>query len=172
MEAQKAIREFSAFLRANMNSLKERKPISFDQELNHVTNYLRLEQRRFQSRLKVVYEIHVSGFLMPPLSLQPLVENSVRHGILKKEKGGMVTIRTRETEDAFLVMVEDDGVGMARAKTLPDLGDHTHIGIENVRNRLHSMVGGTLEIKSGDWGTLVIMSIPKQGGERYAVSGS
>lgn len=171
-EAQKAIQEFSIFLRANMDSLKKRTPIHFKQELNHVRNYLCLEQRRFQARLRVEYEIQVSDFLVPPLSLQPLVENSVRHGIMRKEEGGLVTIRTRETEDAFLVTVEDDGVGMEKAGELPDLGDHTHMGIENVRNRLHAMTDGTLEIKSGDWGTRVTLIIPKQGGESHAVSGS
>ncbi len=171
-EAQKAIQEFSAFLRANMDSLKKRTAIPFEQELNHVMNYLRLEQRRFQSRLKVIYEIQASDFRVPPLSLQPLVENSVRHGILKKEDGGMVAIRTRETEDAFLVMIEDDGVGMEKAGELPDLGEHTHMGIENVRSRLRSMAGGTMEIESGDWGTRSTLSMPKIGGERQAVSGS
>ncbi len=171
-EAQKAIQVFSIFLRANMDSLKKRTPIHFKLELNLVRNFLCLEQRRFRARLRGEYEIQVSDFLVPPLSLQPLVENSVRHGIMRKEEGGLVTIRTRETEDAFLVTVEDDGVGMEKAGELPDLGDHTHMGIENVRSRLHAMTDGTLEIKSGDWGTRVTLIIPKQGGESHAVSGS
>lgn len=162
VEAQKAIQEFSAFLRANMNSLKNHSPIPFEQELNHVMNYLYLEQRRFQDRLKVVYEIQTSDFFLPPLSLQPLVENAVRHGILKKEEGGILILRTQETPDSFLVLVMDDGVGIARARQFPDLGEHNHLGIENVRSRLASMVGGTLDIESSDKGTVVTLSIPKE----------
>lgn len=161
VDAQKAIQEFSAFLRGNMDSLKDRDPVPFDQELNHVMNYLRLEQRRFQSRLKVVYEIQTTGFFIPPLSLQPLVENAVRHGILQKEEGGVLTIRAWEGEDDFFVAVEDDGVGFERASQLPDLGDHAHIGIENVQSRLASTVGGALSIQSSDRGTTVTLAIPK-----------
>ena len=161
MDAQKAIQEFSAFLRGNMDSLKDRDPVPFDQELNHVMNYLRLEQRRFQTRLKVVYEIQTTGFFIPPLSLQPLVENAVRHGILQKEEGGVLTIRAWEGERDFFVAVEDDGVGMEKSREFPDLGDHAHIGIENVRGRLASAVGGTLSIDSSDQGTTVTLAIPK-----------
>lgn len=161
VDAQKAIQEFSAFLRGNMDSLKNRDPVPFDQELNHVMNYLRLEQRRFQNRLKIVYEIQATRFSVPPLSVQPLVENAVRHGILKKEDGGVLTIRTWEGPDAFFVAVEDDGVGFERASRFPDLGDHAHIGIENVRGRLASTVGGTLSIESSDQGATVILTIPK-----------
>lgn len=172
IEAQKAIQDFSAFLRGNMESLKKREPIPFEQELNHVMNYLYLEQRRFQARLKVIYEIRVSNFQIPPLTLQPLAENAVRHGILKKEEGGIITIRTLETQDAFLVQVEDDGVGFEKSKQFPDLGEHAHLGIENVRGRLSSMVGGTLEIQSSDQGSIVTLSIPKKrGGGGYALSG-
>lgn len=171
VEAQKAIQEFSAFLRTNMDSLKNRDPVPFEQELNHVMNYLYLEQRRFQNRLKVVYEIQASSFSVPPLSIQPLVENAVRHGILKKEDGGVLTIRTWEGADAFFVAVMDDGVGVEKAKQFPNLGAHAHIGIENVRSRLASTVGGGLDIKSSDQGTTVTLTIPKRGGTAHAVSG-
>lgn len=66
-----------------MDSLKTREPVPFEQELNHVINYLYLEQRRFRAQLRVVYEIQVSEFFIPLLTLQPLVENVVRHCILK-----------------------------------------------------------------------------------------
>lgn len=124
-------------------------------------HYLYLEQRRFQARLKVVYDIEADGFLVPALSLQPLAENAVRHGILKKEEGGVVTIRSREEDDCFLVQVEDNGIGFRRAGQQPDLGEHCHIGIENVRGRLELMMHGTLSIDSDDSGTTVTIHIPK-----------
>lgn len=98
IEAQKAIQDFSAFLCTNMDSLKTREPVPFEQKLNHVINYLYLEQRRFRAQLRVVYEIQVSEFSTPPLTLQPLVENVVRHGILKKlEQAAGVAVRMRST---------------------------------------------------------------------------
>lgn len=161
-QAVTAIKEFSMFLRRNMDSLKNRNPIPFEQELNHVMNYLYLEQQRFQQRLRVVYDVTATDFLVPPLSLQPLVENAVRHGVLKKEDGGVVTIRTQETKEAYQVVITDNGIGMEKSKSFSDLGEHAHIGIDNVRSRLETMVRGSLEIESDDAGTTVTMYIPKE----------
>lgn len=161
-DAQQAIQEFSSFLRGNMASLKNRTTVPFQQELNHVKNYLRLEQRRFQTRLRVAYDIQATDFFIPALSLQPLVENAVRHGILKKEEGGSITIRSWETSEAFGVAVEDNGVGFEKASHFIDAGGHAHIGIENARNRLISLAGGTLDIQSSDQGSKVTLIIPKK----------
>lgn len=94
-QAKQSIRDFALFLQANMDSLKSKTPIPFDQELVHVESYLALELQRFQNRLRVVYDITCRDFSVPPLSLQPIVENAVRHGVLKREEGGTVTIRAR-----------------------------------------------------------------------------
>ena len=159
-QAKKAIQDFSLFLRANMNSLKSRAPIPFEQELLHVQSYLALELQRFQNRLQIVYDIRSVDFSLPPLTLQPIVENAVRHGVLKRQEGGTVTVRTRETASAYLVIVEDDGVGFGE----PDnSGQHTHIGIENVRSRLRTLCGGSLELEStAGVGTTVTITIPKE----------
>lgn len=164
-KAQRATREFSMFLRGNMDSLKNRRPIPFEKELEHVKNYLYLEQQRFQERLTVVYDIQATDFFVPPLSLQPLVENAVSHGILRKKEGGTVTLRTERTEKAAVVTIADDGVGMERSGSLPNLGGHAHIGIENVRERIRTMVNGTIEIDSNDGGTVVTIRIPLTGGK-------
>ena len=68
-----------------MDSLKNREPIPFEAELNHVMNYLYLEQQRFGDKLQVIYQIKTEGFLIPPLTLQPLVENAVQHGVLHRK---------------------------------------------------------------------------------------
>lgn len=94
--ARKAIKHFSDFLRGNMDSLKKREPIPFGAELSHVTNYLYLEQQRFGDKLQVIYQIKTQDFLIPPLTLQPLVENAVQHGILNRRNGGTILIRTQE----------------------------------------------------------------------------
>lgn len=159
-QAKQAVTDFALFLRANMDSLKSKAPIPFEQELAHVKSYLALEQQRFQDRLHIIYDIPCQDFALPPLTLQPIAENAVRHGVLRREDGGTVTIRTEETGLAYLIIVEDDGVGMGA----PDNTDtRSHIGIENVRGRLKTLCGGTLELKSiPDAGTTAIITIPKE----------
>lgn len=163
--ARKAIQSFSDFLRGNMESLKNREPISFKKELSHVTNYLFLEQQRFGDKLQVIYQIKTDNFLIPPLTLQPLVENAVQHGILNKRNGGTVLICTEETDEFAIVTIADNGIGMEKAKERTSLGDHTHIGIANVRSRLEEMVDGTLEFESSSQGTTVTIRIPLMGDE-------
>lgn len=159
-QAKDAIKDFSLFLRANMNSLKSKAPIPFEQELTHVKNYLALEQKRFQERLNIIYDIRCEDFSLPPLTLQPLVENAVCHGVLKREAGGNVTIRTGETEAEYIIIVEDDGVGM---EAVNEAEGHSHIGIENVRSRLNALCNGTLEIHSkAGVGTCITITLPKE----------
>lgn len=158
--ARKAIKRFSDFLRGNMDSLKNRDPIPFEAELNHVMNYLYLEQQRFGDKLQVIYQIKTEDFLIPPLTLQPLVENAVQHGILHRKNGGTVVIRTEETDEGAVVTIEDNGVGMEKAKEHALLGEHSHIGISNVRSRLEEMVGGSLLVESNSLGTTATILIP------------
>lgn len=157
-QAKQATLDFSRFLRANMNSLTSKAPIPFAQELNHVETYLSLERRRFPNRLQVCYETSVNNFSLPPLTLQPIVENAVRHGVLRREEGGCVTIRTEETDRAFLIIVSDDGVGFQAPAD-----DRLHVGIENVRSRLEALCGGALFINSTPGvGTRVTITLPKE----------
>ena len=158
--ARKAIKNFSEFLRGNMESLKSREPIAFEAELNHAANYLYLEQQRFGDKLQVIYQITIEDVLIPPLTLQPLVENAVQHGVLNRRNGGTIVIRTEKTDECAVVMVFDNGVGMEKAKGIHSLGDRAHIGISNVRSRLKEMMGGTLDIESSGEGTTAIIRIP------------
>lgn len=162
--ARKAIKRFSEFLRGNMDSLKKREPIAFKAELNHAANYLYLEQQRFGEKLQVIYQIKAEDFLIPPLTLQPLVENAVQHGILNRRHGGTIIIRAEETAEYAVVTIADNGVGMEKAKEFAHLGEHTHIGIANVRSRLEEMVDGSLEIVSSSEGTTATIRIPWEGG--------
>lgn len=162
-QAKDAIRDFSLFLRTNMNSLKSKAPIPFEQELTHVKNYLALEQQRFQQRLNIVYDIQCRDFSLPPLTLQPIVENAVRHGILKREDGGTVTIRTWETKEEYIINVEDDGIGMVNMDGTDERDGQVHIGIENVRGRLNALCEGTLNLQSkAGIGTTATIAIPKE----------
>ena len=161
IRAGESIGTFSKFLRANMESLTNKSPIPFEQELAHTRSYLYLEQQRFEDKLNVIYEINTTAFTIPPLTLQPIVENAVRHGIMKKKDGGILTIRSEETDSAYMVTVIDDGVGFSveQRKTAA----YAHIGIENVKNRLNALCGGTIEVQSEPQnGTTVTICVPKE----------
>lgn len=165
-KAREGIDDFAVYLRANMDSLTNFRPIPFAQELRHTRSYLNLEQRMYGDALRVEYAVDTTGFLIPALSLQPIVENAVQKGLRKKEGGGTVTIGTGETEEHFTVTVADDGVGF----DLKILEESGHIGIKNVQKRLAALCGGTLTIESAPGkGTTVLMTIPK-GGKPDAVS--
>lgn len=158
-QAKDAIYEFSRFLRANMDSLTSPRPIPFKEELSHVKNYLALEKRRFGDRLNVLYEIHFSDFLVPALTLQPIVENAVRHGVTKREQGGTIVLQTKKKDNAFIITVSDDGIGFDSKRAITD--GHAHIGIKNVGTRLYRQCGGVIDIASTPGkGTTVTITIP------------
>lgn len=161
-EAEKATIEFARFLRGNLDSLTIRSPISFRKELQHTQNYLALEINRFgEDKLHVRFDLQAMDFRIPALSLQPLVENAVRHGVMQKMEGGTVCIQSEETRDAFRIRITDDGVGFDPSSPPDD--SRSHVGIINVRNRLETMCGGTLSISSVPGkGTESIIQIPKE----------
>lgn len=160
-KAKKATIEFSEYLRRNMNSLKEQTPVPFESELKHLETYLSLEKMRFGDELNVEYDIETTDFLIPSLTVQPLVENAVKHGVGMKEDGGTVTIATKEFEDRYEVIVSDDGVGFDTSKKPND--GRTHVGMENVRNRLKTMCNAVLNIESTvGKGTVATIKIPKE----------
>jgi len=159
-QAKKATIEFSAYLRGNMDSLEETKPISFEKELKHIEGFINLEKAMYGDALDVIYDIKTKDFFLPALTVQSIVENTIKHGIGKREGGGTVKICTSETDSEFLVIVSDDGVGFEYEKAANN--GHSCIGINNVRQRLSGQSGGALEIKSGNGtGTTVTISIPK-----------
>ena len=145
-KAQKALDNFTEYLRHNLSSLTETSLIHFEDELKHIKVYLSLEELRFNDRIKINYDIRSSEFMVPPLSIQPLVENAVKHGILKKVEGGTLTIKSYSKDNAKIVEIIDDGVGFDLSKI--DFNTNEHFGIENIRSRLKIMCNGKLEIIS------------------------
>lgn len=159
-KAQKAISDFADYLRMNLNSLKRKTPIPFEKELNHVKTYLSLEKMSSDDTLHAEFDIETENFFIPALSVQPLVENAVKHGIGKNAEGGTVVIATREYEDRYEIIVSDDGVGFDPSLQNNDAKEH--IGIENVRQRISMMCQGTLTIISSKGkGTRAVITIPK-----------
>ena len=160
--AKEAVSNFSKYLRGNLDSIKQTKMISFADELKHLQAYLSLEKIRYDDDLDIKYDIKTTEFFIPPLTVQPLVENAVNHGISDLPGGGLVTISTEENDDFYEIRVSDNGVGFD-PETVPE-DVRSHLGIMNVRSRLNIMCHGTLDIKSapGD-GTVAIIQIPKGG---------
>ena len=160
--AQDAIEKFSDYLRNNMASLEQKEGIPFGEEYSHVKTYLALEQIRFPGKLRVTGDIQATNFKVPPLTVQVLVENAVKHGITKKRDGGMVTVSTRELPDCWQITVSDTGRGFDPAHY--DEDGKAHFGLRNARERLRLMAGGTLTVTSRPGqGTTAEIRIPKGG---------
>lgn len=165
-KAQTAIDQLCDVLRGNMESVSNSKLEPFPWSLERVKNYIALEQLRFGDKLRVEYDLQVTDFLLPPLSLQPIVENAIRHGVGNKRGGGTITIASREEAGFVIVTVTDDGAGIdaPNLAALPKPNDHrTHIGLHNVNERLSLLMGGTLTFHSqAGHGTVVTLRIPKE----------
>ena len=159
-DARDVVNHFADYFRTNLDSLGKEKTISFEKELEHIKTYLWLEKVRFEDSLNVCYEIETMDFTVPSLTVQPMVENAVKHGLLPKEDAGTVTIKTYETSLDYVITIEDDGVGFDVNEKQDDT--HTHIGIDNVTKRLELICNGTCDIKSEiGKGTVVTIHIPK-----------
>ena len=153
--------DFAQYLRRNINTLTSEELIPFEQEMDHVACYLKIEQARFRERLNVIYSIQCKDFSIPPLTVQPLVENAVKHGITKKANGGTVKISTFEEGNNYVVEIIDDGVGFDMENT------EMRVGIENARGRVATMCKGDISMKSTlGVGTRVTIEIPKKKGKR------
>ena len=158
--AVEAIDDFSSFLRVNFSNISQNKIVPFTQELEHTMKYLKLEKMRFEDRVRVYFDIRANDFEIPSLTLQPLVENAVKHGICKRAEGGTIVVKTSETDKEYLVEVTDDGVGFD--PNVPPNDGRVHVGLTNVQNRLKNMVHGRLEIYSKiGKGTRMSIHIPK-----------
>lgn len=159
-QAAQLVQNFSIYLRGNFSELDSTVPIRFPKELEHVRCYTDIELVRFPD-MTVQYDIQTEDFLLPALTVQPLVENAIKHGLMGLEEGGTVTVTAFETEEYYCVQVTDDGVGFDEA----DLQDgRKHVGISNVRERLQAMCGGSLIVESQKGkGTTALIRIPKEG---------
>ncbi len=149
--------DFSSYLRRNLSSLEEPGLIPFEKELEHTRAYVQIEETRFPS-IHVDYDIQDSDFSLPPLTLQPMVENAIRHGVRIRENG-IIRIVTRRKDGCHEILIRDNGIGFDVAKL--DAEDRSHVGLRNVRKRIESMCAGTLTVESRpDEGTAVTIRIP------------
>jgi two-component sensor histidine kinase len=160
--AARTTEELAVYLRQNLNALSQSGLIPFSQELEHTRTYAQIEMTRFP-HIEVTYQIDDSDFMLPVLSVQPLVENAIRHGVRIREHG-IVRVRSYVEKGMYhVVEVRDNGKGFD-VGTLADQDNDEHIGIYNVRQRVRGMCGGDLRIKSvvGE-GTCATLLIPIKG---------
>lgn len=157
-KAYDLVYDFSKYLRANIDSIgQESRMIPFSVEIEHVRNYCNIEKIRFGDKLSLIYEIEEKDFQIPPLTVQPLVENAIKHGLRGKEGNGTVKIRSYFENDCYVIEVLDDGIGF-------DTGAEPakySAGLKNIRLRLKEMAGGRLEIVSlKGKGTKAVIYLP------------
>ena len=159
-KAKSTISSFSTYLRNNINNLGQSEMVYFEKELSFINAYLDIEKVRFDDELLIFYDIAVSNFKLPVLTVQPIVENAVKHGTSKKEGISNLYISTRETDAFYEIEIRDTGVGFDASIRQDD--GHKHIGIIKVRQRLETLCKGTLTIESElGIGTTAIIKIPK-----------
>ena len=158
-KANELVHNFSLYLRGNFSELDSVTPIRFADELKHVEYYANIEKVRFPD-MNIAYDVQITDFVLPALSVQPLVENAIKHGLMRLETGGSVVIRSYETPTHFCVEVKDDGVGFD--PSLP-IDEKKHVGLRNIRGRLKAMVDGELILESQpNAGTKAVIMIPKE----------
>jgi signal transduction histidine kinase len=158
-KAGELVHDFAKYLRGNFRELDNPQPILMSQEMDHVHHYVSIENVRFPD-MTFTFEMNSEDFHIPALTIQPIVENAIKHGLMKLKKGGTIHVVSYETETDYCVLVEDDGVGF---DTNLLIDDRKHVGLRNIRERLKAMVDGTIEIESTvGVGTKVLVKIPKE----------
>ena len=158
-KAGNLVHNFAKYLRGNFGELDNPKPILMSQEMAHVHHYVSIENVRFPD-MTFKFEMNSEDFYIPALTVQPIVENAIKHGLMKLPKGGTIKVVSYETDSEYCVSVVDDGVGF---DTNAEIDNRKHLGLRNIRERLKVMVNGTLEIESTvGVGTKVLIKIPKE----------
>lgn len=156
-KADDALIRFSRYLRRNIKIIEQEGLIDFQTEMEQLEDYIALEQLRFGDMIIFTKELEVTSFQLPPLTIQPIVENAIKHGLVEHDKSGVITLQTVREKDSIVITVADDGVGFVPEECEKE----DSVGIKNVRYRLENMVGGSLTIESAPGeGTTVIIKVP------------
>ncbi|WP_319201581.1 LytS/YhcK type 5TM receptor domain-containing protein [uncultured Ilyobacter sp.] len=165
-KSRNLIIHLSDFYRKSLNVRKEM--VDLQTEINHVKSYVFIELARFEEKLKVVYDVPENlNCLMPPLTLQPIVENAIKHGILPKKNGGIIKVTGYKNSNVVNLEISDDGVGIEKDKInsllYGDLSQGESVGFKNVDMRLKGIFGeehGLRIFSEKNKGTTVCFSIP------------
>ena len=157
-KASEVTEKFAKYLRQNLESLDKDECIPIKKELEHTRIYSEIEMVRFP-QIEIIYDIKDEDFSIPALSIQPMVENAIRHGVRIREHG-VVSISTDFGERFHKIVIKDNGKGFD-VKSLETM-ESSHIGVKNVKERIEKMCNGVVNIEStiGE-GTTITIRIPK-----------
>lgn len=155
--ADHAIKTLASYMHSYMHLINEQENIPFEKELELVKSSLEIEAMRFPDTFTYHIEIEYGEFLLPPLSIQPIVENAMIHGFRKMDAEGVLVIRTQKVGNRVQVIVADNGMGFE-----PSILEKSEsIGLKNLEKRIEIMANGSLSIKSSiNKGTEVIIELP------------
>ena len=160
-KTQRVILDFIKYLRNNFTAIGEEKPILFEKELEHTRAYLAVEQACYEGHLFVEFDTPVTYFRVPALTLQPIVENAVKHGLGPGLPSLYVSVATENVGNGTRITVEDTGPGFQQA-----MDNEPHLALDNIRRRLKAMCDGTLEVEPREQGgTKVTIWVPLKNGE-------
>ena len=155
-KAQQVTLNFTDYLRRNFTAIAKEGTVPFTKELEHTKAYLSVEQMRFEDKLLIELDTPHTDFRLPPLTLQPIVENAVKHGIDPDLDPLHIAVHTKKLKNGTEIIVEDTGPGFGVIDS-----DHPHTALANIHERLEMMCKGTLTISERDGGgTVVRLYIP------------
>ena len=156
-KAKEVTGEFTNYLRSNFTAIAQDTPIPFTKELEHSKAYLAVEQARFEGQIFYEFDTPVINFRLPALTLQPIVENAVKHGLDPELDPLHIYVKTRQTNSGIEIIIENDGPDFN-----PTNDNKPHIALDNIRQRLEIMCNGTLDISPRNGGgTVVAVTIPQ-----------
>ena len=153
-KAQQVTLDFTNYLRKNFTAIAKEGMIPFTEELEHTRAYLAVEKVRFEKKLFIEFDTPYTSFRLPPLTLQPIVENAVKHGVDPDLDPLTIPIQTREVKNGVEITVADTGPGFGAKDN-----DEPHIALANIRERLEMICNGTLTISEREGGGTVIRII-------------
>lgn len=156
--AAEAVQNFAGYLRTNLEAMTSVECVPFETELECIKQYVALEKADTSQRFSVIYDIKYKDFELPLLSIQPSVENAIRHGVANMGSAGEVIIATAKEGENVIVTVSDNGNGYS--SITPQQENHRSLGIKNAKERLKLLRGGDLTIAHTGRGTIVRFSIP------------
>jgi len=165
--ANEMVTKLSKFLRYSLDHSPFDR-VSLAHEIETSQLYLDIEKVRFSERLKLVFDIEdtVRDSLVPTMVLQPLIENSIKHGISKNQKGGVLTIKAFREQDSLILQVIDNGPGISGIdRQMSDEFVASGVGINNIRNRLEQLYDNNYQlsfINVAPRGLSVTMRIPNE----------
>ena len=158
---------FGKYLRANIDSLESDKPIPFSTELEHIDQFISIVRAGNKTKFDVIYELQTEDFSVPPLTVQPIVENAIKYGALTRSDGtGRVTVKTEDADNEIIITITDNGTG---ADLTDKQKEHNSIGIKNAKKRLSVQCGGLLEVSYTENGSRSVITLPKSSKETEAV---